>query len=467
MKKSNWFCCVGALVLCAVFVGKALAWERMGNLYVKASRVFITEGKNSEILFWSVIKEGLFLSSDRGKSWKRILQAGLFAKVDYLCVEKLGSNIYVGTEKGIFSSSDHGSTWSKNRGALKDVAVYSILAVPKGNVFAYSNKGLFKSFDYGLSWQKIKSKELDKEEDWVSTVSDDNKIPGSDEVCHKLCFDARGNIIYLLSKGVIYKSLDQGLSWQDFPSIGLPQKEACSIFYFGVDRFYCLSQRDIFIFESGQWSRLFLPLAAGDLFSLHQDNQGNIYLVGSRGLFKGKFEDLSNFPAQDKTADDELGIREVQMAAISYAEVYPEKIIAWRKQVRAKAFLPKLSASVDRDTGDIWHWESGSTTKTGDDYLMKGKDSIGWSVGLSWDLSELIWNPDQTNIDVRSKLMVELRGDILDQVTRIYFERLRIKKELEQIDSQNINKVNDKKLKVEELSAYLDAMTGGAFSKRK
>jgi hypothetical protein len=52
------------------------------------------------------------------------------------------------------------------------------------------------------------------------------------------------------------------------------------------------------------------------------------------------------------------------------------------------------------------HWETGSTTKNDDDVLRKGRDSLDWNVSLSWDLGELIWNGDQTSIDVRSKLMV-------------------------------------------------------------
>ena len=80
-------------------------------------------------------------------------------------------------------------------------------------------------------------------------------------------------------------------------------------------------------------------------------------------------------------------------------------------------------------------------------------------------MGDLIWNNDQTSIDTRSKLMVQLRGDILDETTRTYFERLRVKKELNKLKPENQEKIEEKKLRLEELTANLDALTGGYFSR--
>ena len=82
---------------------------------------------------------------------------------------------------------------------------------------------------------------------------------------------------------------------------------------------------------------------------------------------------------------------------------------------------------------------------------------------MSWDLGDLIWNPDQTSIDSRSKLMVELRDDILDQITRLYFERRRLQMELMTPPAEPQSKL-DKEMRVEELTALIDALTGGEFS---
>jgi hypothetical protein len=157
-------------------------------------------------------------------------------------------------------------------------------------------------------------------------------------------------------------------------------------------------------------------------------------------------------------------IEEVQRVAIRYAEVEPEKIAKWRKQAAKKAWLPQVSFGLDRNSTDLWHWEGGSTTKTEDDILRKGRASVDWEVRLTWDLSELIWSTAQTSIDVRSRLMVQLRDDIIDEVTRIYFERLRVKAELEEGAFTTEAKRRERELRLQELTALLNGMTGGYFS---
>ena len=81
---------------------------------------------------------------------------------------------------------------------------------------------------------------------------------------------------------------------------------------------------------------------------------------------------------------------------------------------------------------------------------------------MSWDLADLVWSSDQTSIDSRSKLMVELREDILAQVTRLYFERRRLQMDL--AAGSAVDTV-DMRLRIDELTALLDAYTGGKFSK--
>ena len=169
-------------------------------------------------------------------------------------------------------------------------------------------------------------------------------------------------------------------------------------------------------------------------------------------------------------SENELTVKDVQKIAIAYAEVSPGKIKRWRERARWKAVLPKLSVNFSESIDDNVEIYKSSTTS----YSVIGpkeKDN-DWGVGLSWDLSDLVWNDVQTSIDVRSKLMVQLRDEILEDVTRIYFERKRIISEIKEIkaniaeheesDSQGI--LSEKTLRIEELTAYLDALTGGAFS---
>ena len=62
--------------------------------------------------------------------------------------------------------------------------------------------------------------------------------------------------------------------------------------------------------------------------------------------------------------------------------------------------------------------------------------------------------------------MVELRNDILDQVNKLYFERLRVKSELENLALEDRDKRFQKQLKLEELAASLDSLTSGYYSEQ-
>ena len=83
---------------------------------------------------------------------------------------------------------------------------------------------------------------------------------------------------------------------------------------------------------------------------------------------------------------------------------------------------------------------------------------------MTWDLGQFIYSDDQTNIDVRSKLMVELRDQILDDVTRSYFERRRLQVELMTDPPSEPKGQLAKELRIQELTAILDGLTGGWFS---
>jgi hypothetical protein len=62
--------------------------------------------------------------------------------------------------------------------------------------------------------------------------------------------------------------------------------------------------------------------------------------------------------------------------------------------------------------------------------------------------------------------MVQLRDDILDEVTKLYFERIRVKMELGNLPIEDRKKRYDKELRLQELTASLDALTGGYFTQQ-
>ena len=62
--------------------------------------------------------------------------------------------------------------------------------------------------------------------------------------------------------------------------------------------------------------------------------------------------------------------------------------------------------------------------------------------------------------------MVQLRDDIVDEVTRAYFERRRLQVRLLTDPPGDQQALLDQELRLQELTALIDGLTGGQFSQR-
>ena len=63
-----------------------------------------------------------------------------------------------------------------------------------------------------------------------------------------------------------------------------------------------------------------------------------------------------------------------------------------------------------------------------------------------------------------SYLVVQLRDDVLDEVTRLYFERRRLQINLFLDPPKELKDKIEKDLRLQELTAGVDALTGGYLS---
>jgi hypothetical protein len=207
------------------------------------------------------------------------------------------------------------------------------------------------------------------------------------------------------------------------------------------------------------------------------DKQGNLYAATEKGLFRSTPIDFGNNRQGEEILfywEGEPNINEVQEEAIRYAEVEPEKIARWRRQASMKAILPTVRIGMDQDANKTVSssiWGTCGTNSSPGRYFVGPDDKTkyrnqNWNISLTWELGDLIYNNDQTSIDVRSRLMVQLRDDILDEVTKLYFERIRVKIELDNLAIEDRKKRFEKELRLKELTASLDALTGGYFSRK-
>ena len=365
-------------------------------------------------------KRGLFRSEDYGTSWKNVFRTILPDKNNIACIELSRHNrnkILIGTEKGIFLSEDLGNKWQDISGSLKDTPA-RCMALNKELMYAGMENGLYVMRPGVEGWQRAFVRSPGEKSE--AEEAEEYDIEDADMDMSIRCISINDSRVYIAyGKDILYSD-DGAKSWNNFSSEGIRGSINYILISLKNKKMYCAASKGVFEYseEKARWLELYRgmakPLTVNRLIFVGEDEKV-LLAVTDKGLhsFEGGDYMMDKYPDIERSVktlkivlDGEPTFKELREAAIRYAEVSPEKIKKWRAESKMSALVPKVSFGIDRNTTDLWHWESGSSTKAGDDVLIPGKDSIDWDATLSWELGNLIWNDDQTNIDVRSRLMV-------------------------------------------------------------
>ena len=284
---------------------------------------------------------------------------------------------------------------------------------------------------------------------------------------------AKDGILYLATNRGLFGSEDGGASWFPFSSVGLLNRW---INYVAVSdengRIYAATKGGIFKYkkETQSWDEMYAGMDSRDVRQVMIGKRGSLWALCKRRVYAMGQENLPAMDEKSLNADRILGnfkneptINETMAMAIDYAEVYPEKIKQWRRQVKFRGLFPKVNFGIDHSWSDTYNFYTSSSKR----YWLYGPQdrNEGWDLNLSWDLSDLVWSHYQTTIDIRSKLMVQLRDDIVDEVNRAYFERRRLQVMLLTDPPRALPEILKKRLRIQELTATLDGLTGSRFSK--
>lgn len=167
--------------------------------------------------------------------------------------------------------------------------------------------------------------------------------------------------------------------------------------------------------------------------------------------------------ALDRLKAVEPSVQEIQQAALGFFKIDFDTVQSMHSRASWKSLLPTVQGKYSRYMGDVdlgrWDYTIYQDRRVGDDRadtLTNEFEVIG-----AWDLSRLVFNPEV--LDVTS--LVVLQEAILKEITRIYFTRRRLQIDLILTPPTDEATLLSKELRVDELTATLDAMTGGKFSK--
>jgi hypothetical protein len=456
----------GLILVILVFILYAIGSSADDNGWHEAFK--ITSGRllcidsidGSDTLYIGT-NEGLYKTQNAGKNREKVRVPAEVAGVNKVAV--CGEKVVIAAEKGIYISKQgswkHLGSSSLWRSGISDVACEN------GTIYVASGGNIYRLSDDGNKWDRISVLKEYKETNGNASFDEfgsDEPEEVSTSLLSNIIPDGRGNIMLATASGIFTINERNGAR-KHISTTGLPSSRVRFIARSGGELFAATDKKVFLYSGAGKAWRTVFEAPSGDISFLEAsiDGKGRKWLWVSSGRSLYKREASFPEPAKLTRWSYEPSIREVHRMAVDYAEVAPEKIKRWRAGARWKALLPKLSFGISESNDDKVEIYTSSTRSY--HYTAPREVDSGWDIDLTWDLSDLVWNDSQTNIDVRSKLMVQLRDEILEDVTRLYFERKRLLASLG-ADPENERKRQEKELRVEELTAHIDALTGGGFS---
>jgi len=423
---------------------------------------------------------GLYGSLDGGRRWTRLFRGTGEGESRCHVVRFHPTHrqvVFLGTGGGLFFSADDGRQWQALGAGLTHQAIVDFAVDPSdpARIYALSEQGLFAGSLTDQTWHRLlvfasveaPSAALEETDEEAQEEAAPVGLPTS------LAIDPQDpQRLYLATTHGLRVSGDGGTSWQRATALGLGaaqirdlllQAHSPTVAYAatsqGVARYLSTEER---------WEALDAGLPTQSVHQLAA-TASKLFAATDQGLYALDLTEeqllQGNWPSPRELLGNfvhEPTIEQVQQTAMRYAEVEPEKIQRWRRQASMKALLPTFKIGYDRKNDT---YISSSITSTATRAFQTEDPSTSWDASVTWDFGDLIWNGDQTSIDVRSKLMVQLRDDILDDVTRTFFERRRLQVELLTTPPSDPKAQLDKELRLQELTARLDGLTGGWFSK--
>ena len=151
---------------------------------------------------------------------------------------------------------------------------------------------------------------------------------------------------------------------------------------------------------------------------------------------------------------NEPRIDEVVEAVWAHAGMEPGADKARMKRAGWSGLFPRLDGAVAKDTGGRWssRYSPGSTQDT-----LQWNAGWSWQVGLTWDLSGLVWTAAEVREARENARRALERMDMATQVVRAYVERKKLLAKYLSVAKDEL------RWRIMELTALLDAWSGWAF----
>lgn len=164
-------------------------------------------------------------------------------------------------------------------------------------------------------------------------------------------------------------------------------------------------------------------------------------------------------------------VEAVYRAALDYLELRPEEVRSLRRGLAVRGLLPELTFRLERGRASDGvqsfdeSFVSGDTRRLFDITRGDERETVA-TVTLAWELGRLAYDADAVDLSREARAVIQLRDDVLDEISQLYFERRRVLTELASLGPEPPpTEAWRLRLRADELAAGLDAWTGGWFGR--
>lgn len=172
---------------------------------------------------------------------------------------------------------------------------------------------------------------------------------------------------------------------------------------------------------------------------------------------------------------NEPTVEETMEAAIQYAGLDNDRFDSMNSRAIAANAMPKsLSYELTYRDQDRNRPQKTATFKSNNEdewtelkrtEYKEDTDYINHKFRAQWDLSKLVYNSDQLRVAVAMGSAADKRDKLLLLVSKTYYDRRKKQISMLVSPSNDVTTQIEDMLKLEELTARLNALTGGWFSK--
>lgn len=170
----------------------------------------------------------------------------------------------------------------------------------------------------------------------------------------------------------------------------------------------------------------------------------------------------------------EPDVYDVQRHVLAHRGIDDEDPDRWTGRARWSNLLPRVQGQAswldqrnrqNRFREDIDADEAGQYERNRAQHLWRDDLRLRaiYSVRLDFDLAEFVYSGDEMAIQREVRNQWNMRDDVIDEVTELYFARRRHQIYLKLFPDDDMDTRLDRHLKIEALTARIDSLTGGWF----